>query len=190
MSTKIVLPKIDQDFLENLGLPYCLILNGSYIDVVISNVSINPKFYSLEGIISDKPVCQLMIKLPPGYPNSQIDMTYFYPALQVIDSRIIRNTHIHPSYGTDGYAWQRWSRHRTGESTWDPRRDCIATHLMYTEAFLKREVPDLIENNKLKTKAVSTFIRKTEEDILIFPRSFEAKTDKPVGGRLVINFKR
>lgn len=188
MSKKIVLPKIDQDFLENIGLPYRLIPHGGSVHLVLSNVGINPKYYLVDGITADKPVCQLMMKLPPGYPNSQIDMTYFYPALKVVDSRRIRNVGVNTGFGTDGNAWQMWSRHRTGESTWDPRRDCIATHLMYTDSFLKREVSDLIEKNARK-KFGSTFPKK-EEGMLIFPRSFEAKTDKPVGGRLVINFKR
>lgn len=189
MSRKIVLPKIDQDFLDGLDLPYRVgkIDYEDVMYVIIYNVGVNNKYYTPDGR-SEVDICMI---LPPGYPNNQIDMTHFYPNLRRIDNQDIPNTYDDGGMlDIDDVGWQTWSRHRVGADAWDPRRDCIATHLLYTEAFLKREVADLIEKNTIKTNVVSTFTRKTEEDILIFPRKFEAKTEKPSGGRLVINFRR
>jgi hypothetical protein len=87
MKTKIILPKKDQDFLEELGLPFRIEKEG-YLDkifVIISQVEINSKYYSA----ANKSAVDVCIIIPPGYPNSQIDMTHFFPGLVRTDKRPI-----------------------------------------------------------------------------------------------------
>lgn len=74
--------------------------------------------------------------LPAAYPDVQIDMAYFHPALARADAKAIRNLSDQP---LDGKTWQRWSRHRPADA-WRPGVDNIETHLLYVTAFLESEL--------------------------------------------------
>src|SRR5438128_2125628 len=62
--------------------------------------------------------------IPPGYPDTQIDMVYFFPGLT--NGRPINAVSAH---ALDGKTWQRWSRHRTAQNPWRPGLDGVGTHL-------------------------------------------------------------
>lgn len=78
----------------------------------------------------------LVLMIPQGYPDTQIDMAYFSPALTRSDGRAINNlTTTAWSVGT----FQQWSRHRTAQNPWRPGVDDISTHLSLVDAWLRRE---------------------------------------------------
>lgn len=79
----------------------------------------------------------LMVRLLPGYPTSQIDMWYFHPPLARADGAQIRAL---VSDTFEGKTWQGWSRHRTGLNPWRPDIDDIGTHLALVEHCLALEV--------------------------------------------------
>ena len=77
------------------------------------------------------------VRIDPGYPDAQIDMAYFSPALVRSDGRAIGAT---AGDTFDGKVWQRWSRHRTGANPWRPGLDGLATHFALVRDWLAREL--------------------------------------------------
>jgi hypothetical protein len=78
----------------------------------------------------------LVLVIPQGYPDTQIDMAYFSPPLIRADGRAINNlTTAAWSIGT----FQQWSRHRTAQNPWRPGADDISTHLSLVDDWLRRE---------------------------------------------------
>ncbi len=77
------------------------------------------------------------LRIEPAYPDTQIDMAYFFPALCRQDEKPI------PATGTaeviDGKTFQRWSRHRTAENPWRPGIDDVSTHLAQVQHWFLRE---------------------------------------------------
>ena len=76
------------------------------------------------------------LRIEPGYPDTQIDMVYFHPALARKDGR--RVNALAPMR-IARRQWQRWSRHRTPTNPWRPGEDGLATHLLLVEDWLRRE---------------------------------------------------
>jgi hypothetical protein len=127
------LRSIDADFLERVGLPWEAVRE--------------PKGSELRDwvIIHDRPIppgykvgkASTALLLPGTYPETQIDMAYFSPAVLRTDGKAIPNlsaeTIIDVSY-------QRWSRHRTEANPWDPAEDSIETHLILVDLWFKTEI--------------------------------------------------
>lgn len=63
--------------------------------------------------------------IPKQYPAAALDMFYFHPPLFRADGLPIGALTLQAIEGKD---YQRWSRHRTGDNTWDPETDSIASH--------------------------------------------------------------
>ncbi len=79
----------------------------------------------------------MFVILPQGYPDTQIDMVYFYPALTRNDGKPIRSL---VTNDFEGKTWQGWSRHRTANSPWRQGIDNVGTHLMLVDDFLRAEL--------------------------------------------------
>lgn len=79
----------------------------------------------------------MFVILPQGYPDTQIDMVYFYPPLARSDGKAIRGL---VTSVFEGKNWQRWSRHRTENSQWRQSIDNLGTHLMLVDDFLCAEL--------------------------------------------------
>lgn len=77
----------------------------------------------------------LAVRLEPGYPRTQLDMIYVYPALTLPGGRIIPATEA--TQQLDGKSWQRWSRHYTAANPWRPGIDSLSTHLVLAGAWLE-----------------------------------------------------
>lgn len=77
------------------------------------------------------------LRIESGYPDTQIDMAYFHPALCRRDGKAIPATESNESI--DGKSFQRWSRHRTAENPWRPGVDDVSTHLAQVQHWLARE---------------------------------------------------
>lgn len=76
------------------------------------------------------------LRIPPSYPDDQIDMVYFCPALALTSGRAIRQLTLH---AIDGKQYQQWSRHRKA-CEWRPGIDNICTHLLQVDVWLKNEL--------------------------------------------------
>lgn len=80
---------------------------------------------------------KLALDIPMDYPQAQIDMFYFDPAVARGDGAVIPSTQV--TAVIDGIQFQGWSRHRNGAHPWDPLTDNVATHLALVEHSLARE---------------------------------------------------
>lgn len=76
------------------------------------------------------------IRIPPSYPDEQIDMIYFSPSLARTNGKAIPNL---SEVDLDGKRYQQWSRHRK-PGDWRPGVDNICTHLIQADDWLEREL--------------------------------------------------
>jgi hypothetical protein len=82
-------------------------------------------------------IADVALRIPPSYPDGDIDMVYFFPELKLVDGRMIRA--LTPLV-IDGKQYQQWSRHRTAQNPWRPGLDNICTHLLQVDSWLEREL--------------------------------------------------
>ena len=129
MRREFALPEEDQDWLDNLGLPYELVHENGVLRVVIDQLPIPPGYNAASVAVN--------VRIDPGYPDAQIDMAYFYPPLARCDGRPIGA--LSPDI-FDQKEWQRWSRHRTPANPWRPGIDNLATHFALVEDWVAREL--------------------------------------------------
>jgi hypothetical protein len=76
------------------------------------------------------------LRIPPSYPDDQIDMVYFHPPLALSNGKGIAALSALP---LDGTTYQQWSRHRTGANPWRPGLDNVSTHLLLVDSWLEKE---------------------------------------------------
>lgn len=126
---QFALPAEDMEWLENCGHEFELVAESGVLRVVIHKLPL-PDGYNVGSV-------DVNLRIDPGYPDSQIDMAYFFPDLQRKDGKAIGA--VSPDT-FDGKTWQRWSRHRTGANPWRPGLDNLATHMALVEDWLKREL--------------------------------------------------
>lgn len=175
---KFKLPDRDIEYLNSLGVKWEAGAEDGMNYVIIYDVGIDTTHFQAAG---GGDQVNVLFMLPSGYPNSQIDMSSFYPDLNRTDGQGIPN--LHRFYNVKGYAWQTWSRHRTGGEYWNPETDGIASHLAYTDLFLQREV-GLDRSESEGSRIVSTFVKKVGTGFKILKFS---EPEKPKTGRLIIN---
>ncbi|RTL31967.1 MAG: hypothetical protein EKK47_06100 [Burkholderiales bacterium] len=123
------LPAEDMEWLELGGKRYELVTEAGVQRVVIYELSVPPGY--------NVAATSAHVKIEPGYPDVQIDMVWFHPALTLTSGRPISAV-CDESF--DGKSWQRWSRHRTGTNPWRPGLDNLATHFGLIEEWLAREL--------------------------------------------------
>nr|WP_137830667.1 multiubiquitin domain-containing protein [Methylobacterium sp. L1A1] len=123
------LPEGDRETLDATGLRWETVQEMGVARVVIRNYPVRPGYAPGRT--------DLMLRLLPGYPSSQIDMWYFHPPLARTDGAPIRAL-VGDVF--EGKTWQGWSRHRTGLNPWRPDIDDIGTHLAVVEHNLAKEV--------------------------------------------------
>ncbi|MBO9657783.1 MAG: hypothetical protein J7527_03080 [Chitinophagaceae bacterium] len=126
------LPEEDIEFLEGQELAWETIVDSSGSYVFIHDVPV-PEGYNHRNIT-------IAIRIESGYPQTQLDMVYLYPALLRLDGQPIGALCDQP---IDGKVFQRWSRHRTVENAWRPGVDSLATHMglvsyWFEQEFIKR----------------------------------------------------
>lgn len=129
MRRQFDLPSFDTDYLGTIGLEWETITEGAKRWLLIHGWPV-PAGYTVENTT-------IALHLPPGYPEAQIDMAYFFPALARKDSQPIGATQV--SETIDGKSFQRWSRHRTDAAPWRPGDDDVSTHMVLVEEWLARE---------------------------------------------------
>jgi hypothetical protein len=125
---QFALPADDTAWLESQGFHYELVLER-VPRVIVYNFAL-PAGYTADRV-------DVNVRIEPGYPDAQIDMAYFYPAIARKDGRSIGA--LSPDQ-FDGKVWQRWSRHRTPANPWRPGVDNLSTHFALIEHWLVREL--------------------------------------------------
>ncbi len=118
----------DQKFLDDYGLPYETVVDGS-MWVLIHDFP-TPEGYNHRKVT-------VAIRLETGYPVTGLDMVYFSPALQRTDGQAIGQSDVPQVIA--GVTYQRWSRHRTDVNPWKPGVDDLGNHIFLIEDWLERE---------------------------------------------------
>lgn len=118
----------DKQFLDEYGHPWETILDGSQWVLI-------HEWPTHEGY--NHPYATVAIRMETGYPNTELNMVYFSPALARKDGKPIGATGS--TQVIDGKTYQRWSRHRTPQNPWRAGLDGLDTHVMLIEDWLTRE---------------------------------------------------
>ncbi len=118
----------DREFLDTYGRPWETIIDGSQWVLI-------HEFDTHEGYIH--PRVTAAIRMETGYPNTELNMVYFFPALARRDGKPIGATQATQTIAGQNY--QRWSRHRTAKNPWRAGLDHLDTHVILIEDWLARE---------------------------------------------------
>ena len=118
----------DEEFLKEYGHPWETIVDGSQWVLI-------HEFPTHEGY--NHPCVTAAIRMETGYPNTELQMVYFFPALARKDGKMIGATQA--TQTIDGKKYQRWSRHRTPQNPWRVGLDFLDTHVILIEDWLARE---------------------------------------------------
>lgn len=119
----------DRKYLDSLGLRWEAVAENNIRGLVIYNWPL-PKGYNVAE-------ADVHVRLNAGYPDTQIDMAYFAPALARQNNRAIGGLSI---CSFDGRQWQQWSRHRTANSQWRIGEDDLSTHMPLVRDWLEAEL--------------------------------------------------
>ncbi len=79
-------------------------------------------------------VCELLVRLPPGFPDAGPDMFWIASPVTRVDGQPIPATDVTETHL--GRRWQRWSRHIGG--AWRPGVDDLRTYITYITTCLRR----------------------------------------------------
>lgn len=130
MRRQFQLPEADEEGLRARGMPWEAILEGGARWILIHEFP-PPVGYNHHS-------ASLALRIPPSYPDDQVDMAYFHPALALESGRAIKALTITQ---IDGKPYQQWSRHRTAANPWRPGLDDLGTHIIQVVSWLTREIP-------------------------------------------------
>lgn len=129
MRREFVFAEEDQECLAKTGLDWEAIIEEKTKWLILRQFPI-PAGYNLN-------LADAALRIPPSYPDDQIDMVYFSPPLALASGRTIGAL---TPYALEGKQYQQWSRHRTAVNPWRPGLDNIGTHLLQVETWLHREL--------------------------------------------------
>lgn len=124
-----VLPK-DGEYLKQVFGNFRTIIDQGRRWLVVENYEL-PDGYSYEKVT-------LVIEIPSLYPQAEIDMFYTYPRIHLTNGLTPSCTDVDQII--EGKSYQRWSRHRSPLSQWNPVIDSVVTHFSLIEESLLREV--------------------------------------------------
>ncbi len=120
----------DEDYLSKSDLKLETIIEGGRRWAILRQFPL-PAGYNCS-------VADIAIEVPPTYPAAQLDMFYCHPHLAREAGGAIPQTQT--SQSIEGKSYQRWSRHRTGETAWKPESDSIITHIAIITDAIAKEV--------------------------------------------------
>lgn len=122
------LPEEDETFLNHHDYQWETIIQGRQRWLIIRSFPV-PEGYNHSHV-------DVAILITPGYPTSQLDMAYFFPALHRSDGKAIKAL---ANQNIEGKIYQRWSRHYSTTNPWRPGLDDISSHLTLVKHWLARE---------------------------------------------------
>lgn len=127
-----MLCEIDKEFLDAEGYRYSSYSEGANTLLVIENYEL-PAGY-------DPQTVELLLILPSSYPDGQIDMWWFSPAVVFSRTRTEPlNTQVRQPFAgytpEPGRQWQRFSRH----PKWRPGVDNLTSYLRAVRSTMEHE---------------------------------------------------
>lgn len=128
MRCEFELPEVDREFLAAFGRPWETIKDGATRWLLIHEFLVPPGYNHSQASAA--------FHIEQAYPDTQLDMVWFFPALGRSDGKGINNL---SNQRIDGKEFQRWSRHRTEQNKWRAGEDYLGTHVALVEDWLRRE---------------------------------------------------
>lgn len=123
------LPSGDVEFLDSLGRAWETTIEQKARWLLVHGFPV-PDGYNHN-------VVTVALRIQATYPDTEIDMAYFSPALSRADGKSIKALSQKVILGK---TYQRWSRHRTPQNPWRPGVDDVSTHLGLVEHWLVSEL--------------------------------------------------
>ena len=121
----------DEEYLARLGLPYEVTQAGGMIALVIKDWPL-PEGYEPRAV-------ELLIRLPPGFPDAPPDMYWCNPPVRLAGSGAYPQAADLFEQHLD-QQWQRFSRHLP-PGAWQPGRDSLESYLALIRTELARTAP-------------------------------------------------
>jgi hypothetical protein len=121
-----LLPSSDAAYLGQKGIAYDEVEENGQKAIVF-------RAYGLPAARFDSSRADILIILPPGYPDVAPDMFYLLPWVRLAAVNRYPNAADQP-FSFKGQIWQRWSRHN---NEWRPNVDGIWTMLKRIDAALQ-----------------------------------------------------
>ena len=121
-----LLPSDDRRYLNDHEYAYREVVDGGNKGVVLTDFKLPEDKFQV-------PTADILILLPPGYPDAPPDMFYALPWLQ-LGSTSQYPRRANKSVAFEGQNWQRWSRHST---EWRPGTDGIGTMIQRVNRALR-----------------------------------------------------
>jgi hypothetical protein len=112
-----MLDETDHEWLSSRGFEYEVIEEGGLTNLIIKGYALPPGF--------DHDEVDLLVQLPPGFPDTPPDMFWVDPWIKLSASQTYAPASEHPQEML-GRRWQRFSRH-LGAGAWRPGIDSLAT---------------------------------------------------------------
>jgi hypothetical protein len=112
-----MLPEDDEAFLKEKGLHYTETVEQRVTHVVITGFALPQAYNPREA--------DLLIRLPPGYPNARPDMFWTRPDVKLVSGAWPLRSDVKENYLN--LSWQRWSRH--WQNGWRPGVDGLMTFI-------------------------------------------------------------
>lgn len=122
----IVLPPEDREYLQTQDIAFEEVVEGTTRAIVVKGWSLPPARF-------DAGTADILILLPPAYPDCAPDMFYLTPWVRLAANQRYPNAADQP-HAFAGKTWQRWSRHN---NAWRPGIDGIWTMLRRIERALE-----------------------------------------------------
>lgn len=118
----LALPEADERYLSSHGVVFEMVSDGAHTGVVFTRLPLPAGKFNHAA-------ADVLVLLPPGYPDVAPDMFYCDPWL-TLQSVGRYPTCADQAYAFQGRSWQRWSRHNTA---WRPGIDGLHTMLKRIE---------------------------------------------------------
>lgn len=121
-----LLPRQDRRYLEGRDITVLEVIEGGNKGVILTGIKLPEGKYHVAQ-------ADILVLLPPSYPEVAPDMFYAVPHLKLLaGQQEPRCTQARQAF--DGQTWQRWSRHN---NQWRPGTDGIWTMLKRIEEALE-----------------------------------------------------
>jgi hypothetical protein len=126
----VTLPAREVAYLADVGLRYDVVVDGGFPCLILFDYRL-PAGYTAA-------TTDLLIRLPPGFPDAAPDMWWCCPPIRVAatDEYPIASDVMEPILGR---VWQRFSRH-VSPGAWQPGRHSLGTFLLLIRTDLERSV--------------------------------------------------
>lgn len=118
----LALPDADERYLSSHGMVFEMVSDGAHTGVIFKQLPLPAGKFNHAA-------ADVLVLLPPGYPDVAPDMFYCDPWL-TLQSVGRYPTCADQAHAFQGRSWQRWSRHNTA---WRPGIDGLHTMLKRIE---------------------------------------------------------